>query len=70
MKAEIEKLGRCPRCAKTTTWTPCDGWVFHSIAKHWRCSVCHCAAEPQLFLDYKTMEKLRREEAARLLDLE
>lgn len=70
MKAAISKSGQCPRCARVTEWEAHDGWVFHTIAKHWRCSKCHCATEPQLFLDLKTMTKLRREEALRLLDHE
>jgi len=70
VKTQIAKSGRCIRCAKTTEWTAHEGWVFHAIAKHWRCAVCGCAAEPHLFLDFATMQKLRREEAARLLDRE
>lgn len=44
--------------------------MFHMTAKHWRCSVCRCATEPHLYLSPDIVEKLRREEAQRLLDRE
>jgi hypothetical protein len=62
------KQGVCLRCAKTTDWSAQDGWVFHVIAKHWRCSVCKCATEPERYLEPRIVDKLKREEASRLLD--
>jgi len=70
VRASIEKSGSCLRCSHTTSWEIAEGWVFHTTAKHWRCSVCRCATEPHLYLSPDIVEKLRREEAQRLLDRE
>jgi hypothetical protein len=64
-KLEIEMQGDCLYCGKRTDWFPCEGWVFHKIATHWRCQVCHCATQPQLFLPASIMRKLEAEQAVR-----
>lgn len=70
MKTVIAKSGQCLRCARTTEWTAHEGWVFHTVAKHWRCTVCTCATEPHLFLNHIIVAKIQKEEARRLLEQE
>ena len=70
MSNKIEIEGECLRCAKKTLWFVSEGWVFHSFTRHWRCSICFCATQPQLFLSPRIVEKIKNYECAGTLEIE
>lgn len=65
MSTAVEMQGTCLLCDQETIWYVCEGWVFHSIARHWRCRECGCATQPHLFLPPPAMALLREQLANR-----
>jgi hypothetical protein len=37
------KAGFCILCKQHTPWVKQDGWLFHTVLRHQRCSSCHAA---------------------------
>ena len=66
-KPDVEMEGHCLFCGKRAQWSPFEGWVFHTVARHWRCRVCGCATEPQKFLPPAIFKKLEAQQSVRHL---
>lgn len=65
MSSKVEMRGHCLRCDEETVWRACDGWVFHTLAQHWRCSICNCATQPQRYMTPDQLAKVEAYEAER-----
>jgi len=62
---KIETSGHCLRCDATTQWRSADGWAFHTMTQHWRCSACGCVTQPHLYLPADALKRLHAFEEAR-----
>lgn len=56
---KIEMSGQCLRCAGVTEWRLHEGWAFHTVTKHWRCSVCNCVTQPEKFTSPDVLAKIK-----------